>query len=64
MPSPPIRRDLLPGLHLTFSEEDGSWIHFEGARYKGAFCLEAFADGDRVVGQAIREWCDTYRSTL
>jgi hypothetical protein len=61
-----IRKDLLPGLFITFSELDGTWLHFESTQHRGAINLEVMAEQGygTVVNTAITEWLAAYRSTL
>lgn len=59
-----VRKDLLPGLYITFSQLDGTWLHFESKERQGAFCLEVYAEQGYIAGQAVAEWCAEYRGTL
>jgi hypothetical protein len=62
----PIRKDLLPGLFITFSQADGTWLHFESAEHQGAVNLENMAASGHgtIVNAAIEEWCAEHRRTL
>ena len=46
---------LLPGLLIHFAA-DGCWIHFDGARHRGAIHLSNVLGDHPVVGPAVREW--------
>lgn len=58
-----IRRDLLPGLYITFGQ-DGTWLHFESSVRSGAFNLEVLVEQGVIAGESVGAWIEAYRKTL
>lgn len=58
-----IRRDLLPGLYITFGQ-DGTWLHFETSVRSGAFNLEVLVEQGVIAGESVGAWIEAYRKTL